>query len=282
MNPTREQPSALTVLFAGHPEFALQAPSECGWARTRFVPIEESWDRAIEEITNILPDVCIFYNPDALTQSQLQQIPGLKIGVLTREYSSAQLRQLSQLTFKGGLRWFTSPEPTTGAREILPVLQTLPPLVDTVCLPSSPDFSVNTALVLGSRDSNPKLDDIERLREGKDPQAILRVLKQSGVVLCSADAGEYPQLLALALGQLLVRDRELPRHWGFESEDEYLIRPSEDWIRMLAEVQRAPGRFRPVRIRAWQKVREMFDASAVMQRLVCDARWLAAASSDAG
>src|SRR5262249_29156898 len=163
-------------------------------------------------------------------------------------------------------------QPTTRAREVLPVLQALPPLVDTARLPSSPDFTVRSALMLGSTGSNlPKLDGVEQLREGVDAQAILEALKQSGVVLCSADAGEYPQLVALALGQLLVCDRELPRYWGFEQEDEYLVRPPGEWMKTLAEVERAPRRFRPVRIRGWQKVREMFDASAVMQRLVYDA-----------
>jgi hypothetical protein len=280
MSPLSQQRSVFTVLFAGSADFALQVPSECGWAQTRFVPVKEGWDGAIEEIANSLPDVCVFFNPEFLTSAQLQRLPGLKVGVLTREYDPDRLRRLARLTVEGGFRWFTSPEPATRARQVLPVLQTLPPLVDTARLPSSPDFGLHTAVMLGSRDSNePNLKGIERLREAEDSLAMLEALKQSGVVFCSADASEYAQLLALALGQLVVWDRELPPHWGFEREDEYLIRPSEDWMKTLAEVERAPSRFRPVRIRAWQKVREMFDASAVMHRLVCDARWLAVPSS---
>jgi hypothetical protein len=56
-----------------------------------------------------------------------------------------------------------------------------------------------------------------------------------------------------------------------EEEDEYLVRPVKEWPNLINKEQEGLGYFRAVRVRAWQKVRELFDASRVFRRLASDA-----------
>src|SRR5262249_57197965 len=107
-----------------------------------------------------------------------------------------------------------------------------------------------------------------------DPWAALEALKHSAVMLCAAGSRDQLRLLSLSLGHLVICEEELPLHWGFEVEEEYLLRPREQWEELLAELGNAPNSYRAVRIRAWQKARELFDASGAFRRLVHDALWL--------
>src|SRR5262249_7171410 len=139
MKPTPQRATKLSIAFAGRPELELQTPALCDWAKAQFVTVEADWDPALAKIEEIAADVCILFDPYSLGAAQLARAPGLKIGVLTRKGSHQELERLKPLVSERGFRWFTYPEPVEA--EGLPILQTLPPLVDAARLPSSPDWA---------------------------------------------------------------------------------------------------------------------------------------------
>jgi len=267
--------SSLSVIFVGRPELELQTPSTCEWAKTHFVGVGTEWDPAIEAIKDIAAAVCIIFDPYSLTAAQLAQAPGLKIGVLTHIPSAEEVERLRSLVSDRGFRWFTSPDP--GPKEVqgLPILQTLPPLVDAARLPKSPNWAARGHRILAPTAAPiVGLEKLELLPSTSDPWAALKALKDSAVMLCVAGSRDLLRLLSLSLGHLVICEEELPLHWGFEVEEEYLLYARERWKEILAQLGNAPNSFRAIRIRAWQKARELFDASGAFRRLVHDALWL--------
>jgi hypothetical protein len=119
---------------------------------------------------------------------------------------------------------------------------------------------------------------VELLPRGLESSALLERLEGAGVLLHSSHEPlglkDPLPMLALSRGLLLIADRPFPADWYVEPEDEFLVREGEDMARAVEEFMRMPGSFQAVRVRAWQKVREAFDASAAFQRLLHDASLL--------
>jgi hypothetical protein len=80
-------------------------------------------------------------------------------------------------------------------------------------------------------------------------------------------------VLALATGALLVTRAAFPDDWAIEDGEEYLhvlAAHTDALLRVLAEFRSAGERFASVRIRAWQRAKDWFDASRCFERLLSD------------
>jgi hypothetical protein len=278
------------VAILGRPLFEPHVPRTAGWADFRFLALgEDGGAAAADEARTWGADACIVLEPQRLGESTAARLPGMKIGVVPAPLDDAEtFAKLKRLTDPGsaGLRWLTWPEaPVPTGLAGLPWLQTLPLPVDTSRFTDGPRLQRTGLLV--PEWASPGGAVLERLRErvpvellpgGLEPLALLERLEGAGVLLYSAreplGRREPLPLLALARGLLLLSDTPFPADWNVEPEDEYLVRGGEDLVRAVDALARRPGSFHAVRVRAWQKVREAFDASAAFQRLLHDASLL--------
>jgi hypothetical protein len=213
----------------------------------------------------------------------------MKIGLIPAPLDDFEtFAKLKDLTGQGSnaLQWLTWPEsPVPAELAGLPWLQTLPLPVDTSRFTEgprlqrthilAPEWASPAAPVL---ESIRKRASVELLPRGLEPSALLERLEDAGVLLYSSHeplgrADPLP-MLALARGLLLIADTPFPADWYVEPEDEFLVRGGEDMVRAVDALTRMPGSFHAVRVRAWQKVREAFDASSAFQRLLHDASLL--------
>lgn len=278
------------VAILGRPLFEPHVPRTAGWAELRFLALgDDSGTAAADEARTWGADTCIVLEPQRLGESAAARLPGLKIGVVPAPFDDAgSLERLKRLTARGsaGLRWLTWPEaPVPTGLTGLPWLQTLPLPVDTDRCTDGPRLRRTGLLV--PEWASPGTAMLERLRErlpvellpgGLEPPALLERLEGAGVLLYSAreplGRRDPLPLLALARGLLLLSETPFLADWNVEPEDEYLVRGGEELVRTVDALARRPGSFHAVRVRAWQKVREAFDASAAFQRLLHDASLL--------
>src|ERR1700687_1409057 len=266
------------VVFLGSPEFELAVPTNCAWARAAYVPLRGGWPAAIAKAGALDPTGSVFFDPRGLQAVDLAKLGGIRIGIATQALTTDELAELGSLARRRatGFQWVTLFERLALPVEDLPVLQMLPRLIDTSRLPSEPQLDTLRAVVPhGAMVPEALLADVRPLPSVENTVDLPSALFGAGILFyhgLSQRLGRDPlPLLALALGLLLVCDEEFPVDWGIEKEDEYLVRSIPEWKRTLLGVVQAPHSFRAVRIRAWQKVREMFDASLVFRRLIHDA-----------
>lgn len=284
-------PFAQPFRFAlvGAPELELHFPSRCRWATARFVAVEHGrWRAAVDEAVALAPDVVVIADPHELPPAELARLPGVKACWVTRPLPSsedaAHLRAACEASAGGArfdlLAWHEEPPDEAAG---LPLLQVLPPPVDAArCLPA-PRLDVRRVLVPAW--ARPPRGCLARLRRNADvaeipldaPTASWPDILASGGALAywsHAQLGRLDPLplLALANGLLLISNVPFPEPWGIEQEDEYLMRRSEDQMACAVEdTLRLPDATRAVRARAFQKVREAFDAEAAFHRLAHDA-----------
>lgn len=279
------------VALLGRPTFEPHLPRTAEWAELRFFALgEDGGATAVEEARAWGAETCIVLEPQRLDEGTAARLPGMKLGLVPFPLDDAEsLSRLKRLAGPGsaGFRWLTWPEsPVPAGLAGLPWLQTLPLPVDTGRFSEGPRLRQTGLLV--PEWAAPTASVLERLREqvpvellpaGLEPRALLERLEGAGVLLYSAreplGRRDALPLLALARGLLLISDTSFPAEWNVEPEDEYLVvRGPEDWAREVEALARRPGSFHAVRVRAWQKVREAFDASAAFQRLLHDASLL--------
>lgn len=278
------------VAILGRPMFEPHVPRTAGWAEIRFLALgEDEGALAAEEARTWGAEACLVLEPQRLAQGVVARLPGMKIGIVPVPLDGDEaLAKLSALVRPGGsgFRWFTWPEsPVPSGLASLPWLQTLPLPVDTHRFTEGPRLQRTRILVPEwASPAVPVLDrireraDIELLPLGLEPAALLERLEGAGALLHSAHEplgrNDPLPMLALSRGLLLIADTPFPADWYVEPEDEFLVRGAEAMVRAVDEFVRRPGSFHAVRVRAWQKVREAFDASALFQRLLHDASLL--------
>lgn len=284
-------PSArMKVAFIGRPAFELHVPREAEWAELRFFALGEDGGATVaEEVRAWGAEACLIFEPHRLGEDRVTRLPGMKVGILPAPLDGFEaFAKLSALARPGGsgLRWLTWPEsPVPAELTGLPWLQTLPLPVDTSRFTDGPRLQRTGLLV--PEWASPAASVLERIRErapiellsrGMSSSALLsRLDEASGLLYASHEPlGRTDPLpmLALARGLLLISDTSFPADWYVESEDEFLVRGGEDMVRAVDALTRMPGSFHAVRVRAWQKMREAFDASAAFQRLLHDASLL--------
>jgi hypothetical protein len=277
----------MKVALIGRPAFEPHVPREAEWAELRFfAPGEDGGALVVEEVRAWGAEACLILEPERLEEGGVARLPGMKVGIIPAPLDGPEtFAKLSALTRPGGsgLRWLTWPEsPVPTELTGLPWLQTLPLPVDTSRFTDGPRLGRTGLLVPEWAAPAPPV--LERLRErapvemlprGQEPATLLERLEGAGVLLYSSNEplGRTDPLpmLALARGLLLITNTPFPSDWYVEPEDEYLVRGGEDLVRAVEALARMPGSFHAVRVRAWQKVREAFDASAAFQRLLHDA-----------
>jgi hypothetical protein len=278
------------VAILGRPMFEPHVPRTAGWAGLRFLALgEDEGAAAVEEARTWGAEACLVLEPQRLAPGVVARLPGMKLGIvpfpLDGDEAFAKLSALVRPD-SSGLRWLTWPESQVpSGLASLPWLQTLPLPVDTHRFSEGPRLQHTRLLVPEwASPASPVLErireraDVERLPRGLAPSALLERLEGAGVLLHGSHEplgrSDPLPMLALSRGLLLIADTAFPADWYVEPEDEFLVRRGEAMVRAVDELVRRPGSFHAVRVRAWQKVQEAFDASALFQRLLHDASLL--------
>jgi hypothetical protein len=270
------------VAFIGRSTLAWHLPRASESLDMRLITLgEDGGDAAAEEARAWGAEVCLVLEPQRLGEGVVARLPGVRIGIILVPREEPGLtRRLSDF------HWLTWPEePVPAGLAALPWLQTLPPPVDTRRFEDGPRLQRTGLLV--PEWAAPADSVLQRLRElapvellpgGMEPSALLARLEDAGVLVYASreplGRSDALPLLALARGLLLIADTPFPADWSVEPEDEFLVRGGEALLREVDALARRPGSFQAVRVRAWQKAREAFDASASYQRLLHDASLL--------
>lgn len=281
------------VAFLGRSAFEPHVPRTVDWAEVRFFALGgDGGAAAVEEARAWGAETSLVFEPWRLGGDVLSRLPGMKVGLVPSPPDDPEtFAKLKALAGPGtnALRWLTWPEaPVPSELAGLPWLQTLPLPVDTSRFTEGPRLQRTHLLV--PEWASPSADvlerigqlaPVERLPRGLEPFALLERLEGAGVLLYSSreppGRSDPLPMLALARGLLLIADKPFPADWYVEPEDEFLVRGGEDMVRAVEALTRRPGSFHAVRVRAWQKVREAFEASSAFQRLIHDAALLDAA-----
>ena len=275
--------------FLGPEAFEPHAPGSTDWAESQFFSVRDGdWDSAVDRAATWQPDVCVVFGPHQVERSALSRLRGLKVGVIAAPLPGPEaLDRLRKVTTGDahGFRWLTYFEnPAPAGLADLPLLQTLPLPIDTSRTPTAIRFDQHTILV--PEWASPGEAMLKELRQlaptrlipfGSTTRELLSALSTAGVVVYSSRdlLGRLDPLPLLALGHglLLVADTCFPPDWYIEPEDEFLVRGGDQLVPAVDAHLRMPEAYRSVRVRAWQKIREAFDASAAFKRLVHDA-WM--------
>lgn len=285
-------PTLQRVAFLGEPAFEPHVPLQAAWAQVRFFPVTAGqWEAAIDAARTWGADATLVFRPQDVTPELAARLPGaMRIGIIPSPlFSAAEIELLSRTSGPDvkGFRWLTYLEtPTSPELSRLPLLQTLPLPVDTARCATGPRLDSRRVLVADWASPTPealealrKVAPVDLLSAHATPDEVTRALEQAGtLVYASRDLmGRFDPLplLAMAHGLLVIADTVFASDWYVEPEDEFLYRPDSHWARAMDEVLRMPVSFRAVRIRAWQKMREAFDASACFQRVLHDAHLFA-------
>lgn len=275
------------LAFFGADTEELHVPLTADWAEVRFFPVSSGWDASLQAAAAWAPTHSIVFAPARLDPGLVSALPGIRIAILPTPMSEASLSTLARLCqpeLTQGFQWVTSAEghlPAAGRS--LPLLQTLPPSIDMGRLERSPRTSVWRVLIPswarpeeGVLEHVRRMSPVEVLPDDVEGADLLPYLERNGVLLYSARdlLGRFDPLplLALASGHLVISATPFPADWNIEPEDELLIRDQHAMVGALDDVLQSPEIYKAVRIRAWQKMRECFDASAVFKRLVHDAQ----------
>ncbi|WP_257455763.1 hypothetical protein [Archangium lipolyticum] len=269
----------MKVAFLGRPVFEPHVPRTAEWAEFRFFALGgDGGVSAADEVRAWGAGACLVFEPQRLDGAVVARLPGMKVGIVPAPFDGVE-----SLAVLSEFRWLTWPEsPIPAGLASLPWLQTLPLPVDTHRFTGGPRLQRTGLLV--PEWASPSAPVLERIRErvpvellprGLEPSALLERLEGAGVLLHSSHEplgrNDPLPMLALSRGLLLIADTPFPADWYVEPEDEYLLRKGEEQVRAVDELARMPGSFFAVRVRAWQKSREAFDASAAFQRLLHDA-----------
>jgi hypothetical protein len=280
------------VAFLGEPSFEPHVPVSADWAEVRFFPVHDGvWQDAIEAAREWGAHATIVFRPQDVSPELAGRLPGaMKVGVIPTPLFSAeefQRLELNSSPESGGFRWLTYlewPPPAELAR--LPLLQVLPLPVDTARFAAGPRLGQRGLVTVDW--ACPQRHLLERIRTMAPvevlppdmplPQVIERMGNAGALLYSSRDAlGRFDAvpMLAMAQGLMLISDSVFSHDWYIEPEDEFLPRVGDFMIRAVDEFLRFPEAHKAVRIRAWQKLLEAFDASACFKRMLYDASLLA-------
>ncbi|MDX2011458.1 MAG: hypothetical protein SFW67_14765 [Myxococcaceae bacterium] len=270
-------PAGLRVAFLTSGPSRPFFPLESAWADLRCFPVSSGWNLAATEAALFRPHVTYCVLDEHFDAASATSIPGLRVGLVTRPPHGSRGPWPLQAWREAldGLTWFEPPpegEPDPLAVLPLPVNRArLPP----------PDFSRRGVVV--PRWAAPSAEVMERLgrmeelvvlEPGGSLDAHLALLDTAAIFLTAGyDATgrlDPLPLQALARGLLVIATTGFPPLWGIEPEDDFLVRPEAKLLAAVDEVLRIPDTARAVRLRAFQKAAEFFDADDVFARLTVD------------
>jgi len=268
---------SLRVAFLANRRFEFQVPQRTPWAESAWFPVVDDWGPEIASASKFQPDVTFVFEPLSRGGRRVNQIPGIKVGIVTQQPSQAELAEAVRRhrTGAGTLHWFTWFEEPPPAAKDLPLLGLVAATLDAQRLPFPPSLDrADVAIPAWAKPAGlpvsakllPANDDRRNLEEALSPFGILLYHSEAPLRL-----NDPVLLFALGHGQLLISNQPFPAECGLEQEDEYLVRPVKEWARIVEKEREGLGSLRAVRVRAFQKVRELFDASLVFRRLAHDA-----------
>jgi len=267
---------SLRVAFVARRRFEFQVPQRTTWADSAWFPVADDWGVAISSASKFKPDVTFVFEPLSRGGLLTDEIPGVKVGIVTEQPSQAELAEAVRRHRSGAgtpywFTWFEDPSPEAND---LPFLAVLAAFVDTCRLPHPPRLEqAEVAVPTWARPPDMQIP-AEVLPDHRDPLRTQDALSRHGILLHYAKEPvrlSDAVILALGHGQLVISNRAFPVEYGLEEEDEYLVRPPNEWPKIIEKEQEGLGYFRAVRVRAWQKTRELFDASTIFRRLAHDA-----------
>ncbi len=270
----------LRIGFLGSRKFELQVPAEDHSGETSFFAVGEDSRPSIANARMFGPDVTFVFDPFSFRGSELDSVPGIKVGMVSKQPTPGELNEVvrRQRAGLGAFNWFTwfeEPSPQIGD---LPLLAVVGAVVDTHRLPNPPALErLEVAVPTWARPPDISLP-AELLPADTDSPKLGELLSRYGILLYYSKEplrlSDPALVLALGHGQLVISNQAFPMQCGLEEEDEYLVRPVNEWPELIKKEQEGLGYFRAIRVRAWQKVRELFDASVVFRRLASDANLL--------
>lgn len=270
-------PSGLRLAFLGRANHRPALPLHEDWADLRFFETDRGWRYAAAEAALFRPDLTFLVLDESFEVTAIEAIAGTMVGmVVTPPHSAAGPWPLDH--WRKAVRLMTWYEPPpAGEPEPMAII----PLPVDRSHVSPPDFR-NRRIVI-PRWAAPQAEIVERLAKMEElvvlePQGKLedqlKLLDSSGVFLTATyDATgrlDPLPLQAMARGLLVITTTAFPPLWGVEPEDDYLIRPEASFLATVDEFLRIPDTSRAVRLRAFQKCAEFFDASEVFRRLTVD------------
>ncbi len=268
------------IAFLGSRKFELQVPAEDQSGETSFFAVAADWRPSVANARRFGPDVTFVFDPFSIRGSELDSVPGIKVGIVNKQPSPGELNEAIR-RHRAGLGpfdWFTwFEEPSTQISD-LPILAVVGAVVDARRLPNPPALErLEVAMPVWARPPNVALS-AELLPGETDSLKLCDLLSRHGILLYYSKEllrlSDPALVLALGHGQLVISNQAFPIQCGLEEEDEYLVRPLNEWPKLISKEQEGLGYFRAIRVRAWQKVRELFDASVVFRRLANDASLL--------
>jgi hypothetical protein len=233
------------------------------------------------EVAAHRPDVSLFVLDATFDPVAAAKVPGIRLGLVTRPpLEPSGTWPLSSWLNSGalhGLTWFESAVPPELSSKVVAVL---PLAVDRSGL-QAPDLAKKGVVIpMWAAPSAPVVSHLgtfaalTMLEANATVDEQLGALDANGVLLsCSHDAlGRLDALplLALARGLLVISVAPFSADWGVEAEDDYLVRREDQFVFAVDEAIRVPETAKAVRMRAFQKAAEFFDASALLKRLVFD------------
>ncbi len=270
----------LRIAFLGSRKFELQVPAEDHSGGASFFAVAEDSRPSIANARMFGPDVTFVFDPFSFPRSELDSVPGIKVGIVSEQPTPGELNETVRRhrAGRGAFDWFTWFEEPPPQIADLPFLAVIGAVVDTRRLPNPPALErLEVAVPTWAQPPDVSIS-AELLPGHSDPFKLREVLSRHGILLYYSKEplrlSDPALVLALGHGQLVISNQAFPVQCGLEEEDEYLVRPVKEWPKLINKEQEGLGYFRAVRVRAWQKVRELFDASRVFRRLASDATML--------
>lgn len=271
-------PPGLRIAFLAPPQLACCLPLSGEWASLKFFDVTRGWARAATEAAFFRPELTYVVLDDAFDPSALKGLSGFKVGMVTRPpHGKAGPWDLAGWRERGLdlITWYEPPpygEASAAAMLPLPVDRSR----------IKPPQLQHRGIVV-PRWAAPAPAVMEKLCEHEEviilePQGSmerqLELLDANGIFVCATyDATgrlDPLPLQAMARGLLVIAMTDFPPLWGIEAEDDFLLRPEDKLLATIDEVRRIPDTARAVRMRAYQKVAEFFDADEVFKRLTFD------------
>ena len=271
-------PNGVRIAFLAPPQLSCCLPLSAEWASLKFFDVSRGWARAASEAAIFRPELTYLVLDDTFDPQVLKTLTGHKVGMVTRPpHGKAGAWDLSGWRKRGldALTWY---EPPPYGEESGLAMLPLPVDRSTIKPPG-----LDRRGIVVPRWAAPAPQLLEKLCENEEviilePQGSMQrhldILDANALFVCATyDATgrlDPLPLQALARGMLVIATTDFPPLWAIESEDDFLLRTEDKLLATIDELRRIPDTARAVRMRAYQKVAEFFDADEVFKRLTFD------------
>lgn len=267
----------LRVAVLATPETSWRLPAVWPGLDVRVIRIDGGgWPEGAAEAVAHRAEVTLVLDP-ASGAAVADRLPGIRVAVALR------LGDAERCVGTSGYHWFTLPARSSRLEARLPVLGLLVPPLDLGRRPA-PRLECGRGAVLPWAAPPPALLEqlrtclpVDLLPAGDSPSALATRLEGYGALFHYGSTTipmceDLAPLLAMSRGLLLVVREPFPVEWEIEAGDDYLVLPDPgEWPSAASRISLAPRHIAPVRVRAWQKAGEAFDAGPFLGKVAVDA-----------